>query len=40
MPLREDDGWLPDLDAFDRWDELALFWTCYPNNPTGATAPL
>ncbi len=31
-------GWLPDLDAFDRWDELAVFWTCYPNNPTGAHA--
>jgi succinyldiaminopimelate transaminase len=40
VPLREDNGWLPDLDAFDRWDELALFWVCYPNNPTGATAPL
>jgi acetylornithine aminotransferase len=40
VPLREETGWLPDLDAFDRWDELALFWTCYPNNPTGATAPL
>ncbi len=40
VPLREDNGWLPDLDAFDRWDELAVFWVCYPNNPTGATAPL
>jgi acetylornithine aminotransferase len=40
VPLREENGWLPDLDAFDRWDELALFWICYPNNPTGATAPL
>jgi acetylornithine aminotransferase len=40
VPLREETGWLPDLEAFDRWDELALFWTCYPNNPTGATAPL
>jgi succinyldiaminopimelate transaminase len=40
MPLREETGWLPDLDAFDAWDELALFWVCYPNNPTGATAPL
>jgi acetylornithine aminotransferase len=40
VPLREEHGWLPDLDAFDRWDELALFWVCYPNNPTGATAPL
>jgi succinyldiaminopimelate transaminase len=40
LPLVEERGWLPDLEAFDRWDELALFWTCYPNNPTGATAPL
>ncbi|HWB21378.1 MAG TPA: aminotransferase class I/II-fold pyridoxal phosphate-dependent enzyme [Gaiellaceae bacterium] len=40
VPLREGSGWLPDLDAFDRWDELAVFWVCYPNNPTGATAPL
>jgi acetylornithine aminotransferase len=40
VPLSEETGWLPDLDAFDAWDEIALFWTCYPNNPTGATAPL
>jgi acetylornithine aminotransferase len=40
LPLREETGWLPDLDAFDAWDELAAFWVCYPNNPTGATAPL
>jgi acetylornithine aminotransferase len=40
VPLREETGWLPDLDAFDAWDDLALFWTCYPNNPTGAVAPL
>jgi acetylornithine aminotransferase len=40
LPLREDRGWLPDLDSFDRWDELALFWTCFPCNPTAATAPL
>ncbi len=40
VPLREDRGWLPDLDRFARWDELAAFWVCYPNNPTGATAPL
>jgi len=40
VPLREESGWLPDLDAFDAWDDLALFWVCYPNNPTGATAPL
>jgi succinyldiaminopimelate transaminase len=40
VPLRERDGWLPDLDAFDAWDEIAVFWVCYPNNPTGAVAPL
>jgi succinyldiaminopimelate transaminase len=40
VPLREDHGWLPDLDAFDAWDEIAVFWVCYPNNPTGAEAPL
>jgi acetylornithine aminotransferase len=40
VPLSERNGWLPDLDAFDAWDEIALFWTCYPNNPTGAVAPL
>ena len=40
LPLREGTGWLPELDAFERWDELAVVWTCYPNNPTGATAPL
>jgi succinyldiaminopimelate transaminase len=40
VPLAEDGGWLPDLDAFDAWDEIALFWVCYPNNPTGAVAPL
>ena len=40
VPLREDHGWLPDLDAFSSWDEIAIFWVCYPNNPTGAVAPL
>jgi acetylornithine aminotransferase len=40
VPLSEENGWLPDLDAFAAWDEIALFWVCYPNNPTGAVAPL
>src|SRR5262245_1131894 len=40
VPLREQTGWLPDLDAFEAWDELAVLWVCYPNNPTAATAPL
>jgi len=29
-----------DLDAFDAWDEIALFWVCYPNTRRGAVAPL
>jgi succinyldiaminopimelate transaminase len=40
VPLSEERGWLPDLDAFDAWGDIALFWVCYPNNPTGAVAPL
>jgi succinyldiaminopimelate transaminase len=40
VPLSKSNGWLPDLDAFHAWDEIALFWVCYPNNPTGAVAPL
>jgi acetylornithine aminotransferase len=40
VPLTEDGGWLPDLESFTAWDEIAAFWTCYPNNPTGAVAPL
>lgn len=39
LELTADRGWLPDLDAID-WDRLALLWLNYPNNPTGATAPL
>jgi succinyldiaminopimelate transaminase len=42
LPLREGGGFLPDLDAVpaETWREVALVWTNYPNNPTGATAPL
>jgi acetylornithine aminotransferase len=42
VPLREERGFLPDLDAIedDVWRRLAIFWVNYPNNPTGATAPL
>jgi succinyldiaminopimelate transaminase len=40
VPLSESNGWLPDLDRFDAWDEIGLFWVCYPNNPTGAVASL
>ena len=42
LALREEHGFLPDLDAIDEetWQRLAVFWINYPNNPTGATAPL
>ena len=42
LPLREENGFLPDLDAVDAalWDRLAIFWVNYPNNPTAAVAPL
>jgi acetylornithine aminotransferase len=42
VPLRAEHGFLPDLDAVDdeTWSRVALFWVCYPNNPTGAVAPL
>jgi acetylornithine aminotransferase len=40
LPLHERNGFLPDLDEVDDWDRIALFWVNYPNNPTGATAPL
>jgi succinyldiaminopimelate transaminase len=42
LPLREDTGFLPDLDAVDpaAWGDVAVLWLNYPNNPTAATAPL
>jgi succinyldiaminopimelate transaminase len=42
LPLREDAGFLPDLDAVppETWDDVAVLWLNYPNNPTAATAPL
>jgi acetylornithine aminotransferase len=42
VPLLEENGFLPDLDAIDAetWRRTAIFWVNYPNNPTGATAPL
>jgi acetylornithine aminotransferase len=39
LPLREANGWLPALEGVD-WDRVAVLWLNYPNNPTGATAPL
>jgi succinyldiaminopimelate transaminase len=40
VPLREDNAWLPDLDAIDHetWERCAIFWVNYPHNPTGAVA--
>jgi acetylornithine aminotransferase len=42
LPLLEENGFLPDLDAVDAdvWERTAIVWTNYPNNPTGAVAPL
>jgi succinyldiaminopimelate transaminase len=40
VPLLEENGFLPDLEAFDLWDRVAVFWVNYPNNPTAAVAPL
>jgi acetylornithine aminotransferase len=40
LPLLESNGFLPDLDEIEDWERIALFWVNYPNNPTGATAPL
>ena len=42
MPLRADNGWLPDLTAIpsDIARRAKLMWLNYPNNPTAATATL
>ena len=42
MPLREEDGWLPDLDSIPAQvaADAKLMWLNYPNNPTSATANL
>jgi acetylornithine aminotransferase len=42
VPLHEEHGFLPDLDAVDAetWERAAIVWINYPNNPTGAVAPL
>jgi N-succinyldiaminopimelate aminotransferase len=42
LPLLEENGFLPDLDAVepDTWSRTAILWLNYPNNPTGAVAPL
>jgi succinyldiaminopimelate transaminase len=40
LPLREEDGFLPDLVGVDpaTWARTAMLWLNYPNNPTGAIA--
>ncbi|HKI92055.1 MAG TPA: aminotransferase class I/II-fold pyridoxal phosphate-dependent enzyme, partial [Gaiellaceae bacterium] len=42
LPLVRAHGFLPDLDAVpaDVWQRTAILWVNYPNNPTGAVAPL
>ncbi len=42
LPLLEENGFLPDLGAVtaETWQRAGLVWVNYPNNPTGATAPL
>ncbi|HEY3115699.1 MAG TPA: LL-diaminopimelate aminotransferase [Chloroflexota bacterium] len=41
MPLRAENGFLPDLDAIpgDVADRARMIWINYPNNPTAAVAP-
>jgi succinyldiaminopimelate transaminase len=41
LPLREETGFLPDLDAVaaGTWRDVAVLWLNYPNNPTAAVAP-
>ena len=42
LSLLEENGFLPDLETVDAetWARTAIFWINYPNNPTGAVAPL
>jgi len=42
LPLKEENGFLPDLDAVPAAvaDKARLLWINYPNNPTGAVADL
>ncbi|PWT71052.1 MAG: LL-diaminopimelate aminotransferase [Chloroflexi bacterium] len=42
VPLSQEEGWLPDLTAIpaDVADRAKVLWLNYPNNPTGACAPL
>jgi len=42
LPLHEANGFVPDLDAVpaETWQRASVVWLNYPNNPTGAVAPL
>jgi N-succinyldiaminopimelate aminotransferase len=42
LPLREENGFLPDLEAIDAetLSRTAILWLNYPNNPTAAVAAL
>ncbi|HIE39797.1 MAG TPA: aminotransferase class I/II-fold pyridoxal phosphate-dependent enzyme [Anaerolineae bacterium] len=42
MPLAEENGWLPDLEAVPAGvlSRARVMWLNYPNNPTTAVAPL
>jgi succinyldiaminopimelate transaminase len=42
LPLLRENDFLPDLDAVEdeKWRRTAIVWVNYPNNPTGALAPL
>ena len=42
LPLREENDWLPDLDAIpaEVLERATILWINYPNNPTGAVASL
>jgi acetylornithine aminotransferase len=42
LPLPERNAFLPELEAVDAetWARTAIVWINYPNNPTGAVAPL
>jgi succinyldiaminopimelate transaminase len=42
LPLTEANRWIPDLRDLDgsAWARTGILWVNYPNNPTGAVAPL
>ena len=42
LALTEERGFLPELDTVgdDTWARASILWLNYPNNPTGAVAPL